>query len=66
MLSHREVPRDGRIASSSGSGSGSGSNYFTVIGSDGAIRLYDSEASIGKYLSCSCLNVRIMSALLVL
>ena len=64
MLSHREVPRDGRIASSSGSGSGS--NYFTVIGSDGAIRLYDSEASIGKYLSCSCLNVRIMSALLVL
>ena len=47
MLSHREVPRDGRIAS--GSGSSSVSNYFTVIGSDGAIRLYDSEASIGKY-----------------
>ena len=33
-------PRDGRIAVCG--------SYFAVIGGDGAVRLYDSEASIGE------------------
>ena len=35
----KEMPRDGRIAACG--------VFFTVVGTDGAVRLYDTEATIG-------------------
>ena len=45
----RNIPRDGRIAACG--------SFFTVVGCDGAVRLYDTEASIGiafRFCFCFC------------
>ena len=43
----RNIPRDGRIAACG--------SFFTVVGCDGAVRLYDTEASIGiAFRFCFC------------